>query len=196
MSTVLAFRFLPRGGFSLSDHRSFDPTIPHRFIHVPASKAWRMYRHFDYYLITIRLAAGENWSTLSTAATTPHPSCRAISAIPAASPAPRRHHKDTFTPTAAITAPRPSHKVTPTAMVVTPTSAIRPPCKAAVSTIPAASPTPRRRRKNVFANVAASPTPQPSRKGSSIVVITTLTPASRPLREAIIATTTSASRSA
>ncbi|KAL5986264.1 hypothetical protein ACLOJK_014597 [Asimina triloba] len=37
MSTVLAFGFMPRGGFSLSDGKSFDLAIPHQFIHVPAS---------------------------------------------------------------------------------------------------------------------------------------------------------------
>ncbi|KAL5979018.1 hypothetical protein ACLOJK_018915, partial [Asimina triloba] len=74
MSTLLAFGFLPGGGFALSDHRSFDLAIPHRFIHVPALMTPRTYHYIDYFPTTITLATKENWPTLSTAITAPRPS--------------------------------------------------------------------------------------------------------------------------
>ncbi|KAL6000451.1 hypothetical protein ACLOJK_024147 [Asimina triloba] len=117
-ATVLAFGFMSGGGFALSDHRSFDLAILHRFIHVLASMARQTYRHIDYSAIT--LAAGENWTTLSAAVTAPRPSSRIISVIPAASPAPRHRHKNASTPATIATAPRPSRKVTPSIVVVTP----------------------------------------------------------------------------
>ncbi|KAL5980784.1 hypothetical protein ACLOJK_028694, partial [Asimina triloba] len=169
------------GEFAFNDHRSFHPAISHRFIHVPASMARQTYHYINYSPTTITVAARENWPTLSVATMAPRPSCRAISAIPAASLAPQCRHKNVFTPAATIAAPRPSHKVTPTVVVITPTWAIRPPCKVAISVVPAASPAPRRRRKSTSALVIASPMPRPSRKGSFAAVITTLMPASWPL---------------
>ncbi|KAL6002838.1 hypothetical protein ACLOJK_023060 [Asimina triloba] len=140
--------------------------------------AQRTYHYIDYSPTAITLAARENCPTLLVAATAPRPSRRAISAIPPASPAPQRCYKNASTPAAAATALRPSRKVTPTTVVVTQTSAIRPPGKAAISAILAASPAPRCHRKSASAPVAASPALRPSRKGSSTAVITTLKPAS------------------
>ncbi|KAL6002088.1 hypothetical protein ACLOJK_037536, partial [Asimina triloba] len=213
MSTVLAFRFVPRGGFALSNHRSFDPAISHCFIHVPASMARRTYHHVDYSPTTITFADKKNWPTLSAAATAPPSSRRAISVIPTASPEPRRRHKNAFTPVAAFTAPRPSHKVTPTTMVVTPTSGVRPPCKVVVSSAPIALPAPRRRHKSASTLVtaaialrpyhkdtistvpAASPAPRHRRKSTFAPVAASPTP--HPSRKAssaaIIATATTAS---
>ncbi|KAL5980260.1 hypothetical protein ACLOJK_036727, partial [Asimina triloba] len=128
------------------------------------------------------------------AATVPRPSCRDVSAISVASPAPQRRHKNASTPSAATTTLKPFDKVTLTTMVVTPTSAIRPPGKAAISIIPTASPAPRHQCKNASAPVPASLAPRPSRKDSSAAVISTLTPASRSLQETVIATTTTASK--
>ncbi|KAL5985036.1 hypothetical protein ACLOJK_038873 [Asimina triloba] len=119
MSTVLAFGFVPGVGFALSDHLSFDPAIPHRFIHVPTSMTRQTYNHIDFSPIAITLAAGENWPTLSAAATTPCPSRKAISAIPAASPAPRCLRKASSAPVVATTTPRPSRKVTPITVIAT-----------------------------------------------------------------------------
>ncbi|KAL5979154.1 hypothetical protein ACLOJK_019052 [Asimina triloba] len=61
---MLAFGFVPRGGFALSDHRSFDPAIPHQFIHVPVSMACRAYSYVDYSPMAVTLAATGNWPTL------------------------------------------------------------------------------------------------------------------------------------
>ncbi|KAL6003926.1 hypothetical protein ACLOJK_004472 [Asimina triloba] len=104
--------------------------------------ARRTYRHIDYSPIAITLAARENWLALFVAAMAPHPSRRVISVIPATSPAPQRRNKNASTPVAATTTPRPSCKVTPTTVVVSLASAIRPPGKASISAIPTASPTP------------------------------------------------------
>ncbi|KAL6002361.1 hypothetical protein ACLOJK_034292 [Asimina triloba] len=140
--------------------------------------ARRTYCHIDYSPAAITLVAEVNWPTLSTTAMAPCPSRRAVSAILATSPAPRRCHKNTSTPAATTMAPRPSRKVTPTTVVFTLTSSIWPPCKAAISVVPASSPAPRHRRKSASAPIAASPAPWPSRKASFAAAINTLTLAS------------------
>ncbi|KAL5985035.1 hypothetical protein ACLOJK_038872 [Asimina triloba] len=121
-----------------------------------------MYYHVDFSPTAITLAARENWPTLTATVVTHRPSCRAVSATVAASPA-----------------PRPSSKVTPTAVVATPTSTIQPPCKAIIFVIP-----------------AVAPAPQPSRKDTFAAVVATPTPASRPLQKIIITAATLASMSA
>ncbi|KAL6009181.1 hypothetical protein ACLOJK_022408 [Asimina triloba] len=64
MSTVLAFGFFPGGGFALRTHNSFNPAIPHHFIH-------RTYCYTDYSLKAIALAAKENWPSLAAATVGP-----------------------------------------------------------------------------------------------------------------------------
>ncbi|KAL6000355.1 hypothetical protein ACLOJK_024050 [Asimina triloba] len=145
---MLPFGYVLGGGFALSDYRSFDPAIPHRFIH--------KYRHIDFSLITIILPVGENWSTLSTAATTPHPSRRAVFVVLIASPAPRCLRKASSAPVATTTTPRPSWKVAPTAVVATSTSAIWPPRKATIT----ATTAPRPPRKVISISAAVVPNRQ------------------------------------
>ncbi|KAL5986650.1 hypothetical protein ACLOJK_014983, partial [Asimina triloba] len=134
---------------------------------------------------------GENWPTLSTTATAPRPSRRAISAIPAASPVLWRLHKASSIPIAATTAPRTSQKITPTPVVATPILAIRPPCKVTIS----ATPAPRSPCKVISASTAATTAPRSLHDASSADVVASLTLASRPLQKAVITAVTSATRS-
>ncbi|KAL6006412.1 hypothetical protein ACLOJK_037366, partial [Asimina triloba] len=209
MLTLLAFGFVPGGGFALSDHKSFNSAIPHRFIHVPASMAHQTYRHADFSPTAIALAAEENWPTLTITAAAHRPSCRAISAALAGSPAPRPSHK--FTPVVVVAAPtygsaistapaaspasRPSHKVTLVIVIAAPTSAVRPPCKATSFVVPAASPAPRPSRKVISAPVAATIAPRHLHDVSSAIDVPAPTLASRPLQKAIITVAISASKS-
>ncbi|KAL5978019.1 hypothetical protein ACLOJK_037042, partial [Asimina triloba] len=152
MSIVLAFGFVLGGGFALGDHKSFDPAIPHRFIHIPTSMVRRKYNYVNYSPIAITLAAEENWLTLTVATTAPHPCRRVISIVPvaspnprpsrraistvlAASPAPRPSHKVTSAPAATITAPRHLHEASSAVVIVAPTSASRPLCKAIIPVV-------------------------------------------------------------
>ncbi|KAL5980390.1 hypothetical protein ACLOJK_028298 [Asimina triloba] len=183
MSTVLAFGFVSGGGFALSNHRSFDPAIPHHFIHVPTSMTRQTYCHIDFSPLAITLAGGENWSTLCAAAMDPRPSRRIVSTVPTASPAPQRLCKASSALIVATTTPRPFRKVTPT-------SAIRPPCKATISAILA----PRPPRKVISISATATTGPRRLHNASSNVIIASPTPASRPLQKAIITAATSATR--
>ncbi|KAL5978220.1 hypothetical protein ACLOJK_029337, partial [Asimina triloba] len=124
------------------------------------------------------LAAGESWPTLTVTAVAPRPSHRAISAALTSS-----------------LAPRPSCKVTPTTVVATPTSGIRPPCKATIFVVPTTTPAPRPSYKSISAPVVATTTPQ-HHQASFAAIIATPTPASRPLQKVVITIAASASRSA
>ncbi|KAL5986980.1 hypothetical protein ACLOJK_015315 [Asimina triloba] len=105
MSTMLAFGFMPGEGFALSDCKSFDLAIPHQFIHVLASMAWRTYSYVDYSLTTITLAAEENWPTLIAAASSAlRPSHKAPTSTT------RPSHK-AVSATATPSAPSPAHKI-------------------------------------------------------------------------------------
>ncbi|KAL5978797.1 hypothetical protein ACLOJK_018692 [Asimina triloba] len=128
MSTVLAFGFVPGGRFSLSDYRSFDPAIPHQFIHVAFAAS---------------AASSTLWPTRKAARSAPRPSHKAATSTPqyfsevlpvvaAASSVPRPSHK------AAKSAPRSSHKT----LVLAP----QPSCRV-VSAVPVTSPSPRCLRK-------------------------------------------------
>ncbi|KAL6009322.1 hypothetical protein ACLOJK_022551, partial [Asimina triloba] len=147
-----------------------------------------MYRHIDFSPIAITLVVGENWSILSATAMTPCPSYRAVSVVLAASPAPRHLHKASYAPVAAITSPQPSRKVTPTAVVATPTLAIWPPCKPTIS----ATPAPRPPRKVAFFSAAATTAPRHPRNASSAAVIASPIPTTWPLQKLIVTAVTSA----
>ncbi|KAL6006518.1 hypothetical protein ACLOJK_037474 [Asimina triloba] len=212
MSTVLAFGFVPGGRFSLSDYRSFDPAIPHQFIHVAFAAS---------------AASSTLWPTRKAARSAPRPSHKAATSTPqyfsevlpvvaaassvprpshkAAKSAPRSSHKTlgclcrscylTITPVSpqsllCSTAPRPSWKVTSIVVVATSTLAIRPPHKATISTTPA----PRPPHKIISVSVNATTTPQRLHNTHSSAVVASPTPASRPLQKAVITTTTSATR--
>ncbi|KAL5986947.1 hypothetical protein ACLOJK_015282, partial [Asimina triloba] len=110
MSAVLAFEFMPGGGFTLSNGRSFDLAIPHQFIHVLASMARQTYSYVDYSPTAITLAADGNWPTLLAVATSlaPQPSHKAATTV-VASLAPRPSRK-AATAAATSSAPRPSRK--------------------------------------------------------------------------------------
>ncbi|KAL6002814.1 hypothetical protein ACLOJK_023036 [Asimina triloba] len=112
--------------------------------------ARRTYRHIDFSPIAITLAVEENWPTLTIVASAPHPTCRAISAAPAASPA-----------------PRPSRKVTPVVVVAALTLVVRPPYKVTISAIPAATPTPQPSRMVISAPVDATTAPRRLHEASS-----------------------------
>ncbi|KAL6013521.1 hypothetical protein ACLOJK_004019 [Asimina triloba] len=71
MSTVIAFEFVPRGGFALGTYDSFDLASPHHFIHVPSSLAWKTYRYTDYSLMAIVLVTKENWMSIAAATAAP-----------------------------------------------------------------------------------------------------------------------------
>ncbi|KAL6002503.1 hypothetical protein ACLOJK_034436 [Asimina triloba] len=105
--------------------------------------ARRTYNYIDYSPIAITLAAEENWPTLTVTIAAPHPSRRAISAIPAASPAARPSRKVTSSPAAGDTTPRHLHEASSIAVIVAPTSASQPLYKvvilAAVTAVTSAS---------------------------------------------------------
>ncbi|KAL5986613.1 hypothetical protein ACLOJK_014946 [Asimina triloba] len=131
MSIVLAFRFMPGGGFALSDHGSFYSAILHRFIHVPASLAWWTYRHVDFSPTVIALAAEENWPTLIATAVAPRPSpirppykaTISVVLVVAATTAPSHHHQ---TPSAVVVAtPTSTSRPLQKAIIITATSASR-----------------------------------------------------------------------
>ncbi|KAL5975347.1 hypothetical protein ACLOJK_019669, partial [Asimina triloba] len=141
MSTMLAFGFVPRGRFTLSDHRSFDQPIPHRFIHVPihvpTSMTRQTCRHIDFSPIAITLVAGENSSTLSAAAKAPRPSrrarlCKASSAFVVTTPAPRPPRKVISVSATATTTPRRPHNASSAAVAASPKLASRPPQKVVI----------------------------------------------------------------
>ncbi|KAL6001127.1 hypothetical protein ACLOJK_006854 [Asimina triloba] len=110
MSAVLAFEFMPGGGFALSDGKSFDLAIPYQFIHVPASMARRTFNYVDSSPTAITLSAEGNWPTLlaATASSAPRPSPRAAILTPWPS-------RKAATAAAASSAPPPSRKAASTA---------------------------------------------------------------------------------
>ncbi|KAL6002130.1 hypothetical protein ACLOJK_037578 [Asimina triloba] len=118
MLTVLAFGFMPGGGFALSDYRSFDP-----FIHVPASMARQTYSYVGYSPTIITLAAEGNWSTLAAATSTSPFAHKVLISTPLS------FHK-IVSVVAALSAPRPSRK---SATIAAASSAPRSSCKAATS---------------------------------------------------------------
>ncbi|KAL6006454.1 hypothetical protein ACLOJK_037408 [Asimina triloba] len=142
MSIVLAFGFMPGGGFALGDCRSFDPAVPYQFIHVLASMARRTYSYVDYSPMAITLATEGNWLTLAVAASLASPSAH------------KSFHK-TVSAVIALSAPRPSRKATIVAAV---SSAPRPSRKAATVVAPSsvATSTPRSADKTASAAAAAS----------------------------------------
>ncbi|KAL5984830.1 hypothetical protein ACLOJK_038666 [Asimina triloba] len=150
MSIVPAFGFVPGGGFALSDHRSFDPAVPHQFIHVPASMARRIYHYVDYSSTVVTLAAESNWPTLAAVASSAlRPSHKATTSTPQSS------HK-TVSVAAASLALRPSHK----AATLTPQSSHKTVSSAAASSVPrpsrkAATSTLRSSHKTVSAATAS-----------------------------------------
>ncbi|KAL6001103.1 hypothetical protein ACLOJK_006830 [Asimina triloba] len=128
MSTVLAFGFMPGGGFALNSHESFDPAIPHQFTHFPVSMARRTYRYTNYSPMAIALVAKGNWPSLIATITATRPPRKT------ATIAPRPSRKVASTPAAATTTPQPLHKVASTAAIAIPTSASQPFYEAVIST--------------------------------------------------------------
>ncbi|KAL5985071.1 hypothetical protein ACLOJK_038908, partial [Asimina triloba] len=115
---------MPGGGFALSDYRSFNPTVPHQFIHIPASMAQQTYNYVDYCPTAITLAAEGNWPMLAAAASsTPSPAHKVLISTPWS------FHKTISTVTA-LSATWPSHRAATIAAV---SSAPRPLHKAATS---------------------------------------------------------------
>ncbi|KAL6002653.1 hypothetical protein ACLOJK_022872 [Asimina triloba] len=110
MSIIMAFGFVPEEGFTLGSHNSFDPAIPHQFIHVLASMARRKYRHIDYSPTTITLAAKENWPPLVAAVIAPRSLCKPATApaiVPTTAFWPLREATATTVVAVHMIAPRP-----------------------------------------------------------------------------------------